>query len=54
MAATLESTFRGVTEDLPARINLAEHISPERFALEKERIWKRSWLAGGRAHCCIS
>lgn len=47
MAATLESTFRGVTEDLPARINLAEHISPERFALEKERIWKRSWLAIG-------
>src|SRR4051812_48212003 len=47
MAATTESLFRGTIEDLPSRINVAEHISTERYALERDRIWKRSWLSIG-------
>ncbi|MFN0163800.1 MAG: aromatic ring-hydroxylating oxygenase subunit alpha, partial [Burkholderiales bacterium] len=46
-AATTESIFRGDIADLPSRIDLSAHITPERFAIEKERIWRRAWLAIG-------
>lgn len=42
-----ESIFRGDIADLPSRIDLSAHIAPERFAIEKERIWRRAWLAIG-------
>ena len=47
MSATTESLFRGATDDLPARVDVAAHIAPARFAQEKESIWRRAWMAIG-------
>ncbi|MBL8381468.1 MAG: aromatic ring-hydroxylating dioxygenase subunit alpha [Burkholderiales bacterium] len=47
MSATTESLFRGTIADLPARIDVAAQIAPEHYALERERIWRRAWLAIG-------
>ena len=47
MAASTESLFRGVTDDLPSRVDVGAQIAPERFAIERERIWRRAWLAIG-------
>ena len=47
MAATTESLFRGKTDELPSRIDLTSRISPEAFERERERIFKRSWMAIG-------
>ena len=47
MAATVESLFRGTTEDLPSRINVGEQIAPEHYAREREAIWRRAWISIG-------
>jgi phenylpropionate dioxygenase-like ring-hydroxylating dioxygenase large terminal subunit len=47
MSASAESLFRGTIEDLPARINVAEQMTPAHYAQERERIWRRAWLAIG-------
>ena len=47
MAAVAESLFRGVIDDLPSRVDVGAQIAPERFAVERERIWRRAWLAIG-------
>ena len=47
MSAATESLFRGATDDLPARVDVAAHIAPARFAQEKESIWRRAWMAIG-------
>ena len=48
LAASTESLFRGTTEGLPSRVNIASHIAPENYALERERIFRRSWLNIGQ------
>ena len=47
MSATTESLFRGATEGLPSRVDIGAHIEPDNFAVERERIWRRAWLAIG-------
>lgn len=47
MAATTESLFRGTIEDLPSRIRVANYLTPERYAAEREQIWRRAWLMVG-------
>lgn len=47
MAAGTESLFRGMIDDLPSRVNVGAQIAPAHFALERERIWRRAWLAIG-------
>jgi phenylpropionate dioxygenase-like ring-hydroxylating dioxygenase large terminal subunit len=47
MQAHLDSLIRGTVEDLPSRINLGELLTAEKYALEKEAIWRKAWLSIG-------
>ena len=44
MAAIAESLFRGAVDSLPSRVDLAAHIAPDNYALERERMFRRAWL----------
>ncbi len=47
MSAMVESLFRGTIDGLPSRVDVGRQITPEHFVLERERIWRRAWLAIG-------
>lgn len=49
MRAPEQTVFVGDVASLNNRINLAHRVTPEFYALERERIFKRAWLAIGVA-----
>ena len=42
-----QTQFRGVTGDLPIRVDVAESITPENFEREREKIFRRAWVPIG-------
>lgn len=49
MDGTTQSVFKGDVEGNPRRVAVAERLTPAFFALERDRIFRRSWLAVARA-----
>jgi phenylpropionate dioxygenase-like ring-hydroxylating dioxygenase large terminal subunit len=45
----LQTRFRGDADTLESWLPLAEKVTPERFAAERDRIFRRSWLYIGKA-----
>jgi phenylpropionate dioxygenase-like ring-hydroxylating dioxygenase large terminal subunit len=43
----LQTQFRGVTDDLPTRVDVANLITPENFERERENIFRRAWMPIG-------
>ncbi len=43
----VQTHFRGDAENLESWLPLADKVTPERFALEREKIFRRSWLLIG-------
>ena len=43
----LQTQFRGDADTLESWLALADKVTPERFALEREKIFRRSWLLIG-------
>ena len=43
----LNRFVRGAIEGLPSRVDVGRQIAPQRYARERERIWRRAWLSIG-------
>lgn len=48
MDGTTQSVFKGDVESNPRRVPLAERITPEFYVMERDRVFRRSWLAVAR------